>query len=366
MNKLAALTLATVCFLAIAAAGGRAAGCSPIDCAPGASSLGHHLLGVRPAGLQGPVRVLDLQNGKTRWTLPAGVLTGTTLVHQDGTLLTWFNAATGARVADATVQLRGDFQLSGTSADGKLAVLVRTQKRQTTFAVVGPRSARSVTLAGHFNWGFDALSGTRLYLLQYLQTGYEVRLYDLAQHRLFAQPLKDAHESALIQGSSWERLASPDGRYLFTLYIGSHGGSMIHELDLRAATARCIDLPGSGDFNSATAYGLAVSPDGTTLWAASTGYGVVVAIDIASAKLRETFHFSPSTTNSPVAPAVALSPRGDLFALAFSGDVFVADLKTRHVRRQKPHVAIAIGFSPDARRLWLVGERSRVSALSLR
>src|SRR5207244_8846546 len=58
--------------------------------------------------------------------------------------------------------------------------------------------------------------------------------------------------------------------------------------------------------------------EGTTLWAASTGYGVVVAIDIASAKIRETFRFTASALNGPVAPAVALSPRGDLFALAFS------------------------------------------------
>jgi hypothetical protein len=30
------------------------------------------------------------------------------------------------------------------------------------------------------------------------------------------------------------------------------------------------------------------------------------------------------------------------------------------------HVAIALGFAPDMSRLWLVGERSRVSSLPVR
>jgi hypothetical protein len=342
------------------------AGCSPIDCGPSATSLGGQLLAVRPLGINGPVRVLDLANGRTRWRLPAGILTRTALVHQDGTLLTWFDTATGARLADAIVPQRGAYSLVGASADGRIAVLARTQRKKTTFALVGPHSARSVTLGGHANWSFDALSGGRLYLLQYLRNGYEVRLYDLAHNRLDPTPLKDAHESALIRGLAWERLASADGRYLFTLYIGSTGGAMIHELDLRSATARCIDLPGHGDFNASASYALALSPDGQTLWAASTGYGVVAAVDVASAKARELFRFTPSSSGGPIAPAVALSAHGDLLALALANHVWVVDLKARRVRREPPHVAIALGFSPDTLRLWMVGERSRVSALVLR
>jgi hypothetical protein len=31
-----------------------------------------------------------------------------------------------------------------------------------------------------------------------------------------------------------------------------------------------------------------------------------------------------------------------------------------------PHVAIALGFSTDGKRLWVVGQRSRVSSLPVR
>jgi hypothetical protein len=353
MSGMRRLALALVAAVAAALPSSvPAAGCSPLDCAPSASSLGDRLLAVRPNGVDGLVQVVDLANGKTRLRLPPGVLTGRTLVNLDGSVLTWFDAGTGVRVADA---LGPGGQLVGTSAEGKFAVLARTHKRQTTFAIVAPGSLRSVTLPGS-NWGFDALSGDRLFLLQYLRNGYQVRLYDLARNRLDPQPLKDAEESALIRGSAWQRLASPDGRYLFTLYIGGSGGAMIHELDLHTVTARCIDLPDDGDFNSATAYGLALSPDGRTLWAASTGYGVVAAIDVAAAKVRKSFRFTASAPNGPVAPAVALSARGDMLALGLVGDVFIANLKTQRVRK-KLHGALALGFSPDGRRLWLIGTR---------
>jgi len=332
------------------------AGCSPLDCAPSAAMVGNRLLAVRPEGVYGLVRVVDLADGRTRWRLPGGILTGRRVVHLDAPLLTWFDAATGRRLTDA---IAPGGQLVGTSSDGTRAVLQRTRKGRTRFSVVGPDSLRSVTLAGSA-WGFDALAGDRLYLLQYLRDGYQLRLYDLARRRLAPRPLKDQEESAVIRGSPWQRLSSADGRYLFTLYLGGTGGAMVHELDLRTASARCIDLPDNGDFNSATAYGLALSPDGRTLWAASTGYGVVAAIDVADAKVRTSFRFTPSVVNGPVSPAVALSPRGDTLALSLGGELFLADLNGKHMRKLQ-HAAVALGFSPEGRRLWLVGDR--VSAL---
>ena len=59
---------------------------------------------------------------------------------------------------------------------------------------------------------------------------------------------------------------------------------MIHELDLKSATARCIDLPGTGDYGSATSWALSLAPGGRTLWAVSPGYGHVVAIDVSAAR----------------------------------------------------------------------------------
>jgi hypothetical protein len=355
--KRLALLLCLVAALPSAASG---AGCAPIDCAPSAVTLAHgRLLGLRPFGQQGVLRVVDLVDGRTRFRLPAGVLGDGRLVHQDGTLLTWFDAVSGRRLRDNVAPAR--FALDGLSTDGRRVVLSRTLRRSTTFAIVGAGATRYVFLDGH--WSFDALSGSRLFLLQNLRNGYEVRLYDLAGGGLAPRPLKDGDESALIQGVAWERVASPDGRYLFTLYVGGAGETMIHELDLRRATARCIDLPGSGDFNSGVSYGLELAPDGSTLYAMSVGYGAVAVVDVHAARVVRTVHFAPFSTGSPVAAATAISQRGDELAYAVDARIWFYDAHAAHVRSGPSRVAIALGFSPSGRRLWYLGERSRVRSI---
>jgi hypothetical protein len=365
--KRLALVLVLVAAALPAAAPG--AGCSPLDCAPSGTPIpGTSLLGVRAFGSQGPLRAVDLRDGRTRFRLPTGVPAGRRYIARvpGERELAWYDIATGHRVAGARVA--NGWSLVGASVDGGRAVLERVANHPRAFGIMRANgTVRQVVLprgSWRFgSWSFDALAGSRLYLLQSLRNGYAVRLYDLARSRLVAQPLKDAHESALIRGSAWERAASPDGRYLFTLYVGQNGGAMVHELDLRAATARCIDLPGIGDFNAATSYALLPSADGTTLWAISTGFGKVAAIDVATARVRGSFGFAAATGNAPISSAAALSPDGRQIAVALAGKIWFVDLAAQRIVRQRPHVAIAIGYSPDGKTLWGVGERSRVFAM---
>jgi hypothetical protein len=353
MRRLALIPLVTVCCLVVAG-GGNAAGCSPISCSPSQVPLSHgRLLAVRPNGVWGMVRVVDLRTGVTRWRLPDGMMAGHLLVSKAGSLLTWFDVATGARVGDAVVQTHGQLGLQGVSQDGTRAVVGRSFKGVSTFAIVSRSGEQAVNLDGN-NWGFDALAGTKLYLLEYLKNGYQVRLYDLATGTLDPQPLKDQEEAALIPGTPWVRLSSPDGRYLFTLYIKSSGDAMVHELDTRSATARCIDLPRSTDFNAATSYTLTLSPDARTLWAVSTGSGKASAIDVASATVRRSFSFAATPVNSPNGASAAISRDGRRLAVSFLGDLWIVDTAQGRVAKQKPHAAIGLGWSPAGHRLWLI------------
>jgi DNA-binding beta-propeller fold protein YncE len=340
------------------------AGCAPVTCGSSQVTLAQgKLLGIRAFGSTGTLRVVDLRTGATRWRLPSGVLGANLLVHQDGTLLTWFNASTGARVGDTIAQTRGNFFLTGVSQDGTRAVLARTQRRSTTFVIASRTGQRRIVL-GKNNWSFDALSGTKLYLLQYLKQGYVVRLYDLETNKLVAQPLKDANEAAVISGVPWVRQSSADGRYLFTIYISSSGAAMVHQLDVRAGIAKCIDLPGNGDFNSGTTYSLAASADGSTLWAVSPGYGKVAAIDVAQSRVRQTFDFQAATAKGPTGGVAAMSPDGERLAVGSGGRLWFVGLAQRRVEAQ-PHIAIALGFSPNGKKLWTLGQRSRVTAVSV-
>jgi hypothetical protein len=352
MDGMKRLALVLVLAAAVLPASAPAAGCRPMDCAPSGVALGHGLFAVLPQGMTGNATVVDLRSGKPQWTLPGGALNGHMLVNQSGSYLTWHDAYTGRETGSAVAP----GYLAGSSQDGKRAVLTTTTRKRTTFTIVTPGAKRSLVLRGQ-NWGFDALADGNLYLLQYLKNGYEVRRFDLAANKLVRQPLKDPHESGLIWGTPWTRVTSPDGRYVFTLYVGQNGGAMVHELDVRRAVARCIDLPGTGDFNKATSYALQLSPDARTLWAASPGYGRVVGIDVASRTVRTAFRFKPAwQLESPGATVAAVSPRGDRLAIALGTDVYViapAAHSVVHWNRS----AGALAFSPDGSRLWLAHGR---------
>jgi WD40 repeat protein len=362
--------LALISFLVLAAAlpgAAPGAGCSPLDCAPSGVSVGDGYLAARPGGAHGIAQIVDLRTGDVKWGLPQGILNGRTLVEQSQVApqkLIWHDAITGEQTGTATIRAAGPFSLVGLSQDGTRAVLVNVSKQESTFAVVSQTDEKTLTLPTK-KWGFDALSGNRLYLLKYLKSGYEIRLYDLASGRLAAKPLKDPKGSSTIWGSAWERVASPDGRYLFTLYIGGDGGAMVHQLDLKTSAARCIDLPGSGDFGSATTWAMEVSPNGKTLWAVNPGLGRVVGIDVAKRKVRTVFSFkrTPLYDNGPVSSVSAISPDGSRIAVGAAGKIFYVSMARRLVVSGAPRAAVALGYAPDGTTLWVVGKGEQVTAL---
>ena len=205
------------------------------------------------------------------------------------------------------------------------------------------------------------MNGDRRFLVHYLQRGYEIRVLHLASGALDA-PLHTAGASSRIWGSPWSRVSSADGRFLYTLYVASDGGAMIHVLDTRSATARCIDLPGSGNWDAAATYALVVDPDGRHLWAISPGYGRVVHVDVAADRVVDSYSFHVDAWNRNAGVA-ALAPDGERIAVTDAYHIWFVDLAARKVVSGPTHVAVALGFSPDQRRLWVVGERSSVTAL---
>jgi len=268
----------------------------------------------------------------------------------------WIDALTGQPTRTASYTSNIDLGLVGVSQDAARAVLQGWDKaaKQTVVIVVGAGGQRTIRLPTQ-QWGFDALSSSSVYLLHYLKNGYEVRRYDLAAGKLLARPLKDPQASSTIWGIPWSRVSSADGRYLFTLYVGTNGASMVHQLDLRTSTARCIDLPGTGDFASATSYALELSHDGRTLWAVSPGYGRVVGIDVRTKRVKLAFTFArgSSYNETPISSVSALSADGSQIAVGVGGELWFVQTAKRTVVRAKPRSALALGFAPDGSKLWV-------------
>jgi hypothetical protein len=347
MRKLL-LVLAAATAVALPGAA-RAAACSPLNCAASQFSLANGtLLGYRTSA-NAPVTVVDLASGESRWTLPDGLTGGDLLVHQNGRTLVWYDATRGTRLHSVVLVRRP--VLVGVSQNGTRAVASRLTKGATQFVIASPLGQHAISVPGR-QWQFDALRGDNLFLIKYIPSGgYQVRLVHVGSGRLVARPLKDPHESGTIWGSPFSRLSSADGRYLFTLYIGSNGGAMVHELDLKAATARCIDLPGTGDYASSTTWAMLLSADQRTLWAVSPGYGRVVGIDVRSRAVTRAFRFDLAYWNVASGTSAALAPDGEHVALANNEEVAVIGLDERKVVQRQKQRAIALGWSPDGR-LW--------------
>lgn len=318
----------------------HAAACSPLSCAPSQVELGNGSLLAYRTSSHSPVSVADLSTGESVTSLPWGFLYGNVLVHQQGRRIEWYDATTGKKTAQRTMP--GAIRLAGASQDGSRAVAFRSK---TLVSIVTPKADRQVTLPVG-NWDFDALRGNNLVLVKYLSSGYQVRLLDLAKDSPTTRLLKDPHESGTIWGQPWSRLSSRDGRYVFTLYISSNGAAMVHQLDLATAKARCIDLPGTGDYGSATSWGMVTSPDGRTLWLAGPGYKRVIAIDVRSRKVVGSFRLSLPNWSLGNGTRAAISPDGTRVALTDQETVAVVDLGTHKVVSRESKKAVAVGWSP--------------------
>jgi hypothetical protein len=276
-------------------------------------------------------------------------------VHQDGTLLTWFALATGARLADAVLQEHAPFVLVGLSQDGRRAVLARTQHRSTTFAVVSRTSQRDVELPGN-RWRFVALSGERLFLVH---DGRELRIATLPLGGLAPRLV------ALPGGAPFLHVASADGRFLYTLSVSASGRTSLELLDTQTAAVDVLALPGAGSASAARTYTLVLDPEARFLWAVSPGYGRVVHVDVTAHRIDDAYTFAAGRWNATPTVAV-MAPDGERIALSDQTHVWFLELARRKVVAGQSHVALALGYAPDESRLWAIGERSRVSRLPAR
>jgi hypothetical protein len=343
MKRLAFVLAAAALLLPGAA---HAAACSPLNCAPSQFTLaGGSLVAYRHTAL-GTVRVADLRTGNTLFSVPGGFVGGNLLVHKAGRqLLQWYDLRTGA--LHETARVPWPMSLSGVSQDGSRAVGFR-RLEGATYVILGSRRGwRQVPLPSG-NWDFDALHGNNLFLIKYLRNGsYQVKVLDLSTDSPTVRLLKDPHESGTIWGQPFSRLGSSDGRMLFTLYVAGNGAAMIHALDLVHATARCIDLPGTGDYGSASSWALVLSPDESTLWAVSPGYGRVVALDVATRSITTAFSIArPATWNLGNGTRIAMSRDGNEIALGDGKSVVTLALATRKLGPLVAQPATALGYAP--------------------
>jgi hypothetical protein len=270
------------------------------------------------------------------------------------TLLRTLDAASGD-LADE-VRVPGRFDVSIVAPSGTRAALIEPlpagidpwtpiPRAKTTIVVADPTGAsepRAYELGGNYEPEAFSTDGRTLFLIQRLPAEaprvYRVTAMDLARGRVFQVfgPFKAPPER--MPGTRLEQVASPDGRFLFTLYTTdrpdyAHLGiedagrdrvlSFVHVLSLEEGWAHCAGLPKAFWGRPAESQAMAVSPDGRSLFVVDAGLGEVVTMDTESLEVS-----APRAVLEPsagVRASAAVTPDGGSLLLASGATVSAFD-----------------------------------------
>jgi hypothetical protein len=244
----------------------------------------------------------------TTAALADGAVNYVTVPEGDSTTLTARNAA-GKTLRQTSVKGSWGIPLvtissvaGGLSHNGRVLVLAQSThpdtllRSRTGFVVVDTRKLaikRTIDLKGDF--GFDALSpnGRMLYLIENLPSGegtrYRVRAFDLATGRLLPQVIADQRQKKwLMNGYPAGRIASGNGRWVYTLYANPNNYPFVHALDSVSKRAVCIGLPWewTGNMQAMETATMKLSPGDRRLTIIGDGgFGPKFVIDTKTFKL---------------------------------------------------------------------------------
>ena len=306
MKRLAALLAFTS---GLAACGGTADVTSDAQRARGPVFL------ARTGGAAGPLTGYDAAGLDRRFELPGGIQAadGHSYYALDGARLVRFDPFTGT--VDRTYPLRGAWKLAGVSANGDWVALERSGSRVRVLDARTGRIAHDVRLGGDFQVETVSTAGDFLFLQQnFVDGSYAVRGYDLAGGQLLPGSLGTKGVLVQMQGLASQVVASPDGRWLLTLYVNTQTDTaFVHALNLIERFAVCINLPPCTNCSREKLqdWALALAPEGRTLFAANPALGRVATIYLPVRRVIAESQFKPERGEET---RIAISPDGSQLA----------------------------------------------------
>ena len=277
------------------------AACGRADLGPVSPSSDYKLYMATSTQTSQTVSVIDTRSHAVERSLPSGTPSPdwAHLYAVQGTALLDLDPQTGA--VRRTLRLPGAFELppatisglpGGLSPDGRWLVLqafdaaANATPTATHLLIVDTsykQAAKRIDLNGYFQFDAASNDGQRIYLIEYLSSNsYHVRDFNVGSGQMDPTIIVDKTDgSAAMSGLRLSGVASRDGQWLYSVYIREHQGAFIHALNLQGNIAICIDLPGSGYASSEAGFhwSLAMSADGSHLYAANGAIGVVADLD---------------------------------------------------------------------------------------
>lgn len=277
---------------------------------------------------------------------PTGKVAVSAVAAAGVTTIAWHDLSNDA--VTASIQIDGAFRPTAVDQDGQLVALISSAPTSTTVVLATPAGGElrrwtfnSVVVPEAFA-NAASVDGLPIgvFVIEYLATHtYRVRVIDTATGELgLPLNLRDKGQTVdeVMTAVSRTAVFDPGRQLLFTLYQdasegGGNIGSFIHTLGLINGVW-CLDVPeqlGLADHPGA----LAVSPDGSRLYAASSTGGVAGYVvdditngDVAMPTARTT------TQLDATAARVAIGASNDEVVVALGGRLFRLDPTTLEVR----------------------------------
>jgi hypothetical protein len=286
----------------------------------------------------------------------------------------------GVSVDGSTIVLAAD-KGAATGSTTRFLVLDRS-----VLVLNSPHPVPPTTIELRGSFEFDALSpdGKVLYLVEHLATGpnghYQVRAVDLPAGTLRPEVIVDKSKiDEAMAGWPISQLRTTDG-LVFTLYWGDEH-PFVHALNAAAGFAVCLDLP-TGDRGleeqRVLDWGLAASPDGTSVYAVNATVGEIVEIDRGALQIRTSASIEPIAQDrfvlakfghiegGPVGRRVIVSTDGRMaYAAGAEGIVAIRTADLLGAGRYPTNSTVeAIGLTPDGSTIFaLLGDGGRIVAL---
>ncbi len=225
----------------------------------------------------------------------------------------------------------------------------------------------------------------RIFLIQYISpTEYYVRQFDVGIKQLNPTIIFDKSDGgAAMAGLRLSGVASPDGHWLYSVYVRQDKSPFIHALNLDGSLiAVCLDLPGSGYASNPDAFhwSVAMNADGTHLYAANGATGTVedIGIDSGFPNPARAARIDTSQTGGIFGVrdveakelggnAAAVSPDGKTLVIGGSAGLFWVD--TTSLKATDHQLADwnvwSLAMSPDGTTVYAVRDSGMIAEVSM-
>jgi hypothetical protein len=268
----------------------------------------------------GSLKAIDAGSGEVKYDLADAVASpGDSVIYAvDGTTLRTVDAGSGQ--TKSSTPIPPGLSSTVVAGDGHAVALVAASdvppigsmpagKASTPIVVADPSGAsksRTYSLDGNFEPEAFSTNDKQLFMLSYSPAlapeRYQVTKLDLARGSVSPAIGAVKGPAPKMRGTRVNHVLSPDLSILYTLYTnqdpsysdqwGPGEAAFVHTLFLEYGQAVCIDLPEEFGPGPSAAKTLAISPDGSKLYAIDSDAGLVSVIGTRKREVTETKHMS--------------------------------------------------------------------------